>query len=142
MEHLREVPSRASGSNSATSVIPAVFSDVVDDCIIALGRRTGGEEPPDFPKARNLLRPHLLALSVVQIVKEVVLVEVVLQLFDYAVVHQESINANPVVDAVVLDDALAGKNGGLACDDVIAPVERAGRSANSNSGGVIGHPDQ
>ena len=65
-----------------------------------------GEAPPDLAKARHLHREHLLALRVIQIIEEEVRVQVVLDLTHDAVEHQETVSADPIKDAVVLNDGL------------------------------------
>ena len=76
-------------------------------------------------------------MVVVEVVEEVVLVELVWHFLDHAVVEQEPINATPVVDTIVLDDALARQDRRRS-NNVIAPVQ----GLRSNSGGRVAHSDQ
>ena len=110
MEDLREVASRALCTHGLASVIPTVHANVVDDRVCAFCGVTAWVEPPNLSKTRHLSSPNLLTLSKVQVVKEVVLVEVVWNFLDHTVVHQEAINAAPIVDAVILDHGLTGQN--------------------------------
>ena len=104
-EHLREHASRPAGTNGLSGVVPALVAHVVDDGVGAFGSVALGVEPPDLAPARDLGRPDLLALLEVDVVKEEVLVVVVGDLLDHAVVHQEAVHTGPVEDAVVLDHA-------------------------------------
>ena len=66
--------------------------------------------PPDLAVARHLEGKHLLAVLRVQTVEEVVQVQVVGHFAHNAVEHQEAIGADPVKDAVILDNRIRAED--------------------------------
>ena len=62
--------------------------------------------PPDFAPTRNLEGKHFLRLGIVKVVVEPVKVHAVFNFLNNTVKAQEVIYASPVIDAVILNDAL------------------------------------
>ena len=106
-ENLGHVTARATRALGHAGVVPDLVLDVVYDRVVALLRRPTGVEEPDLIKTRDLGRPDLLALCVVQVVKQVVNVLVVWQDLHRAVIQIETVNAHPVEHAVHVGDGVA-----------------------------------
>ena len=138
-EHGRE-ETRAAPVIRQLGVVPRILADVVDDGVVRLGAVAEREAPPYLTKAWNLIRKHLLALRVVQIVEEEVEVHVVLNLAHDAVEHQEAVGADPVEDAVILDDAVGRQDRRLCADCVELEYWRAADVGAANE--AVGRPEQ
>ena len=96
--------------------------------------------PPYLTEAWHLHREHLLALRIVQVVKEEVEVQVVLDLAHDAVERQEAVGANPEEDAVILDDGRGREDRRLRADGVELEHRRAADVGAANE--TVGRPEQ
>ena len=136
-EYFGKYPSRASSTQSCSGVVPDFIAHVVNDGVVAFCRISFREKPPDLTPARNFACPDLLALGIVQVVKKVIEVLLVLNFLNDAVVGQETICSNPVENAVIFNDALAGQDRRLLRDQVVFPVN----GGIANLRGLVRHPD-
>ena len=108
--------------------------------MVWLGAVAEREAPPYLAEARHLHGEHLLTLLVVQIVEEEVQVDVVLDLAHDTVEHQEAVCADPVEDAVILNDAAGRQDRRLRADGVELEYRRAADVAGTDE--AVCRPEQ